>query len=97
MPDDTLDKIQINQLALLNENIPRGLLLNIVIGTAFSLVMLLQSSRLVVFSWLSLLYVTSMLRFVLHKYYLPPASGRRVTGTTRYHYALASAMADARA
>ena len=93
MPDDTLDKIQINQLALLNENIPRGLLLNIVIGTAFSLVMLLQSSRLVVFSWLSLLYVTSLLRFVLHKYYLPPASGRRVTGTTRYHYALASAMA----
>ena len=36
--------IYVEQIRLLNKNIPRGLLLNVVIATPFALVMLFQSN-----------------------------------------------------
>ncbi len=46
----TPNNIYNEQIRLLSENIPRGVLLNSVIAIPFALVMLLQSSRTVVVS-----------------------------------------------
>jgi hypothetical protein len=91
----TTDKIYIDQIKLLNKSIPRGQLLNMVIALAFALVMLIQSSKSVVISWLALLYFVSFVRHLLHKYYFPPAFDKPITANTGYHYALASTMAGA--
>ena len=87
--------IYVEQIRLLNKNIPRGLLLNVVIATPFALVMLFQSNTTMVVSWLLLFYLTNLLRLVLHKYYFPPAQDRPITASTHYLYILGSAMAGA--
>lgn len=91
----TTDKIYTDQIKLLNKSIPRGQLLNMVIALAFALVMLIQSSKSAVISWLALLYFVTFIRHLLHKYYFPPAFDRPITVNTGYSYALASTMAGA--
>ena len=90
-----VNDISIEQIRLLNKNIPRGLLLNVVIATPFALVMLLQSHVMLVAYWLLLFYLTNLLRLVLHKYYFPPALDKPITAKTHYLYILGSAMAGA--
>jgi len=89
----TRDEIYIDQIKLLNKNIPRGQLLNMVIALVFAVVMLIQSSKAAVIAWLALLYFVSFIRHLLHKYYFPPANNKLVTDQTRHFYAAASAMA----
>ena len=79
----TRDQIYIDQIKLLNESIPRGQLLNMVIALAFAVVMQMQSSKAAVIAWLALLYFVSFIRHLLHKYYFPPANNKPVTDQTR--------------
>lgn len=84
-----------DQIRLLSENIPRGIALNFVIAIPFAFVMLLQSSKTIILSWLVLFFVTNIIRLVLHKLYFPPTLNKRITYNTRYLYFMGSFMAGA--
>lgn len=91
----TSESIYEDQIRLLNKNIPRGLLLNSVIAIPFAYIMLLQSNKMIVLSWLVLFYATNFLRLIFHWYYFPPAQNKKITVNTRYLYYMGSVMSGA--
>jgi signal transduction histidine kinase/ActR/RegA family two-component response regulator len=86
------DEIYADQIRLLSENIPRGLLMQSLLATLLAIIAYTPEKQSALITWLSFFYSVSLFRYFLHLRVFPPALGKTISIRTRYLYVSGSLL-----
>jgi len=89
---DLNDEIHKDQIRLLSENIPPGLLMQSLLATLLAIIAYTPEVKSALLTWLSFFYSVSIFRYFLHLRVFPPALGKSISKKTRYLYVIGSLL-----